>query len=107
MTHRAPRSPKPRAVIGSPWFVRKAVYLIVGLVGLIAVAFGIVSPEQADSWLAQAASLGAALGGFYAGVNTGPASDESPAQEIARNTPGGGGLPDGFTAYPGEVTYAD
>lgn len=107
MTHRAYSNPKPRAVIGSPWFVRKAVYLIVGLVGLVAVAFGIVSPEQADSWLAQAGSLAAVLGGFLAGVNTGPASDESPAAEIARTVGAGGGLPDGFTAYPQEVNRAD
>ena len=43
MTHRATTT-TPRAVIGSPWFIRKAVYLAVGLVGLVAVAFGIVSP---------------------------------------------------------------
>ena len=105
MTHRA--NTTPRAVIGSPWFIRKAVYLAVGLVGLVAVAFGIVSPEQADSWLAQAGSLAAVLGGFLAGANTGPASDESPAQEIARRQPAPGGLPDGFTAYPGEVGRAN
>ena len=106
MTHRATTT-TPRAVIGSPWFIRKAVYLAVGLVGLVAVAFGLVSPEQADSWLAQAGSLAAVLGGFLAGANTGPASDESPAQEIARRQPAPGGLPDGFTAYPGEVGRAD
>lgn len=108
MTHRIPaQAPKPRAVIGTPWFIRKAVYLIVGVVGLVAVAFGLVSPEQADSWMAQAGSLAAVLGGFMSAAYTGPASDKTPAEEIAENLPQPTGLPDGFTAYPQEVGDAD
>lgn len=86
MTNRIVK-PKPRAIVATPWFIRKTFYLVVGVVGLISVAFGIASPDQVDNWLAQAASLGATLGGFYAGVNTGRASDETPAQEAARLAP--------------------
>lgn len=76
----------PRAVIGTPWFIRKAVYLIVTLVGLVAVIFGWVTPGDVDMWLTQVGSLAAVVGGGMAAMNTGRASDKSPAQEIADNT---------------------
>ena len=109
MTHRT-STQKPRAIVGTPWFIRKAIYVVVGLVGLVAVAFGIVSPEQADGWLAQAGSLAAVLGGFLAGANTGRASDETPAQEMARINPQP--VPPAFDSYDAlrdelGVNYAD
>lgn len=86
MTHRI-SNVKPRAVIGTPWWVRLAVYVAVAIVGLVLTALGIVQPEQVDSWLGQVGSLAALIGGLLAAVNTGRASDMSPAQEVAQNTP--------------------
>lgn len=88
MTHRV-SNVKPRAVIGTPWWVRLAVYVAVAIVGLVLTALGIVQPEQVDSWLGQVGSLAALIGGLLAAVNTGRASDLSPAQEIAQKTPAG------------------
>ena len=76
--HYATPAPKPRAVIGTPWWIRLAVYVIVATVGLALVAFGIVSPEQVDGWLGQTGGLAALIGGLLAAVNTGRESDEAP-----------------------------
>ena len=75
----------PRAVIGTPWFIRKAIYLVVTVVGLVAVVLGWVTPGDVDMWLSQAGSLAAVVGGGMAAVSTGRASDKSPAEEIADN----------------------
>ena len=75
----------PRAVIGTPWFIRKAIYLVVTVVGLVAVVLGWVTPGDVDAWLTQVGSLAAVVGGGMAAMNTGRASDKSPAQEIADN----------------------
>lgn len=102
MTHRIPaQAPKPRAVIGTPWFVRKAVYVAVTIVGLVAVVFGWVQPDQVDQWLTQAGSLAAIIGGGMAAMNTGWESDEKP---VAVEAPAPLGA---FTAYPHEVHNAD
>ena len=85
MIHRTTST--PRAVIGTPWWVRLAVYVVVATVGLVLTALGIVRPEQVDSWLGQVGSLAALIGGLLAAANTGPASDMSPAEEIAANKP--------------------
>jgi len=77
-------APKPRAIVGTPWWVRLAVYVTVAIVGLALTALGIVQPEQVDGWLGQTGGLAALIGGLLAAVNTGRASDESPADEIAR-----------------------
>lgn len=111
MTHRLKTSPKPRAIVASPWYIRKAVYVVVMIVGLVAVAFGWAEPDQVDGWvdqlstvLAQLGPLAAIIGGLVAGVHTGPASDKSPAEEIADNLPAAPApAHDGFTAYPDEV----
>ena len=78
-------SPKPRAVIGSTWAVRKAVYAATLIAGILAVAFGLVDQATADSWAAHAGTISTALvgliamlGGGLATVNTGPESDEAP-----------------------------
>lgn len=103
MTHRVSRSaPTPRAVIGTPWWLRLLIYVIVAVVGLVLTALGIVRPEQVDSWLGQVGSLAALVGGLLASANTGRASDLSPAEEIAARTAPAPTF-DGFTAYPGEV----
>lgn len=73
----------PRAVIGTPWFIRKTIYLIVTLVGLVAVVLGWVTPGDVDVWLTQVGSLAAVVGGGMAAMNTGRASDQTPAEEIA------------------------
>lgn len=114
MTHSTTRTaPKPRAVIGTPWFIRKAVYVIVTIVGLVCVLLGWVQPDQVDNWVTQASiiaaqlgPLAAIIGGGMAAMNTGWESDERPvgADNIAAQPP----APyDGFTAYPQEVHRAD
>lgn len=74
-THRAP---KPRAVIGTPWWIRLAIYVVVAIVGLVLTVFGIVQPAQVDSWLGQTGGLAALIGGLIAAANTGKESDEAP-----------------------------
>lgn len=103
MSHRiVGTAPKPRAVIGTPWFIRKAVYAVVTIIGLVAVVLGWVQPDQVDQWVAQAGSLAAIIGGGMAAINTGWESDEKPvAVEVAAPSL------DGFTAYPQEVGHAD
>ncbi|MCT1450656.1 hypothetical protein [Corynebacterium sp. p3-SID1194] len=108
MTHRVPRSaPKPRAVIGTPWVVRKAIYLVATLVGLAAVVLGWAQPDQVDQWVAQAGSLAAIIGGGMAAMNTGWESDEKPVGVDVAAAPAPAYEPepvyDGFTAYPDEV----
>lgn len=106
MTHRVENS-KPRAVVATPWWVRLATYVTVAIIGLVATALGIAQPDDVDQWLGQVGSLAALIGGLLAAAHTGKASDETPAEEIARLNPAGG-VPDGFTAYPDEVvTDAD
>lgn len=109
MTHRRTRAPKPRAVIGTPWFIRKAVYAVATLVGLAAVVLGWVQPDQVDQWVAQAGSLAAIIGGGMAAINTGWESDEKPVGVDVVPVPAPTPAPvhDGFTAYPDEVGYAD
>lgn len=113
MTHHV-ETATPRAVIGTPWFIRKAVYVIATVIGLVAVVLGWATPGDVDSWLHQASliaeqlvPLAAIIGGGMAAMNTGEASDKSPAQEIASNQTSAGSLPAGFTAFPGEVQRAD
>lgn len=91
MTHRV-NTTTPRAVIGTPWFIRKAVYVIVTIIGLVCVLLGVAQPDQVDTWLHQASliaeqlgPLAAVIGGGMAAMNTGRASDKSPAEEIADN----------------------
>lgn len=115
MTHRKPRTaPKPRAVIGTPWFIRKAVYVIVTIVGLVCVLLGVVQPDQVDNWVAQASMiaaqlgpLAAVIGGGMAAMNTGWESDEKPVGVDAAAAPAPRPTYDGFTAYPQEVHRAD
>lgn len=82
-------NPKPRAVIGTPWFVRLALYVLVALVGLVLTVLGIAQPEQVDSWLGQTGSIAALIGGLLAAANTGKESDEKPvAVEVPAPTVG-------------------
>lgn len=71
-------APKPRAVIGTPWWIRLAIYVAVAGTGLVLTVLGIAQPEEVDSWLAQTGSLAAMIGGLIAAVNTGRESDEAP-----------------------------
>ena len=91
-------APKPRAVIGTPWWIRLAVYVVVAAVGLALVAFGIVSPDEVDGWLGQTGGLAALIGGALAAVNTGRESDEAPVGVVIEQpaTP----APDTPTALP-------
>lgn len=91
MTHRVDTT-TPRAVIGTPWFIRKTIYVVVTIIGLVCVLLGVAQPDQVDGWLdqvsliaAQLGPLAAVIGGGMAAMNTGAASDKSPAQEIADN----------------------
>ena len=76
-----------RAVVATPWWVRLATYVIVAIIGLVATALGVVQPDQVDQWLGQVGSLAALIGGLMAATHTGRASDETPAQEMARLNP--------------------
>lgn len=104
-------APKPRAVIGTPWFIRKAIYATVTIVGLVAVVLGWVQPDQVDLWVTQAGSLAAIIGGGMAALNTGWESDEKPVGVEIATAPAPVHEPqpvyDGFTAYPQEVHHAD
>ena len=109
MTHRN-IAPKPRAVIGTPWFIRKVIYVVTAIVGLVAVALGFVQPGQVDQWLTQAGSLAAVIGGLMAAMNTGWESDEKPVGvpvPAPAPKPAPAEVYDGFTAYPDEVHHAD
>lgn len=77
------RNAKPRAVIGTPWFIRLGIYTLVALVGLVLTVLGIAQPEQVDSWLGQTGSIAALIGGLLAAVNTGRESDEKPVAVTA------------------------
>ena len=80
-------SPKPRAVIGTPWWIRLAIYVAVAVVGLVLTVLGAVQPEQVDAWLGQVGSVAALIGGLLAAVNTGRESDEKPvAVEVPATT---------------------
>lgn len=76
-----------RAVVATPWWVRLATYVTVAIIGLVATALGVAQPDQVDQWLTQVGSLAALIGGLMAAVHTGRASDETPAQEMARLNP--------------------
>lgn len=76
-----------RAVVATPWWVRLATYVTVAIIGLVATALGVAQPDQVDQWLGQVGSLAALIGGLMAAVHTGRASDETPAQEMARLNP--------------------
>ena len=71
-------NPKPRAVIGSPWWLRLALYVLVAVVGLVLTVLGLAQPEQVDAWLGQVGSVAALIGGLLAAANTGRESDEKP-----------------------------
>ncbi|ART22308.1 hypothetical protein CBE89_13075 [Corynebacterium striatum] len=81
MTHRISKSSKARAVMATPWWIRLAIYVAVGLVGLVLTILGIVEPSQVDSWLGQAGGIAAFIGGMLAAVHTGRASDEPAAED--------------------------
>ena len=76
--HARTTAPKPRAVIGTPWWIRLAIYVVVAVAGLVLTVLGVAQPEQVDSWLGQTGSIAALVGGLLAAVNTGRESDEKP-----------------------------
>lgn len=78
---------KPRAVIGTPWWIRLAIYVVVAVAGLILTVLGIAQPGQVDSWLGQTGGLAALIGGLVATVNTGRESDEKPVGIPTTPTP--------------------
>lgn len=92
------------SAVGTPWFIRQAIYLVTLVVGLVAVVFGIASPGDVDAVLSQVASVAAVLGGGLAAANTGRESDEGPkvievpvvpAEDVPERDP--------FTAFPEEI----
>ena len=102
-------APKPRAVIGTPWWIRLAVYVVVAAVGLALVAFGIASPEQVDGWLGQTGGLAALIGGALAAVNTGRESDEAPVGVVIDQpaTPEPEDAPTSLPVYTGPTTAGE
>ena len=65
-----------------PWFIRRAVYAIVGVVLLVAAGFGLIDEGQIDT-IAASPILGA-LVAFLASAKTNPGSDSTvTAQDVA------------------------
>lgn len=85
--HAHPTAPKPRAVIGTPWWIRLAIYVVVAVAGLVLTVLGVAQPEQVDSWLGQTGSIAALVGGLLAAVNTGRESDEKPVSVAVPDNP--------------------
>lgn len=75
-----------RAVVATPWWIRTAIYILVAIAGLVATAVGWVTPDVADGWQTHVPGIAAMIGGLVAALHTGRASDETPAEEIARRT---------------------
>lgn len=74
-THTAKDSRKSR---WEPWLIRRIAYTAVALVLLVAVGFGVITPEQSEAWLGNAdKALGilASLGLLGAAVKANPGSD--------------------------------
>lgn len=68
----------PRAIISSPWWIRKLFYILVAIGGLVAAAFGWVSPEQVDAWPQQVGPVVTFLVGLIAATQTNKYSDWAP-----------------------------
>lgn len=65
-----------------PWFIRRAVYAVVGVVLLVAAGFGLIDEGQIDT-IAASPILGA-LVAFLASAKTNPGSDSTvTAQDVA------------------------
>ena len=65
-----------------PWFIRRAVYAVVGVVLLVAAGFGLIDEGQIDT-IAASPILGA-LVAFLASAKTHPGSDSTAtAQDVA------------------------
>lgn len=80
-THTIKDSKKSR---WEPWLIRRIAYTAVALLLLVAVGFGLITPEQSDAWLGNADKiLGiiAGLGLFGAAIKANPGSDV-PLSEI-------------------------
>ena len=61
-----------------PWLIRRIAYTAIALILLVAVGFGVITPEQSDAWLGNAdKALGilASLGLLGAAVKANPGSD--------------------------------
>lgn len=67
----------------SPWWIRRAAYLIIGVVGLIAAGFGLIDEGQLDSLTAS--PLLATVVGFIAAAFTHQGSDSTvTADDVAK-----------------------
>lgn len=62
-------------VVGTPWFIRLGVYVVVALTGLVLTVVGMVNPDTVNGWLDNTGSLAALIGGLLAAANTGKHSD--------------------------------
>lgn len=63
-----------------PWLIRRIAYTAIALLLLVAVGFGVITPEQSDAWLSNAdKALGilVSLGLLGAAVKANPGSDLS------------------------------
>ena len=72
----------PQAVVGTPWWIRLAIYVSVATIGLVMTVLGMAQPEQVDGWLTQSGSIAALIGGLLAAANTGRASDTGRATQL-------------------------
>ena len=65
-----------------PWFIRRAVYAVVGVVLLVAAGFGLIDEGQIDT--ITASPILGALGAFLASAKTNAGSDSTvTAQDVA------------------------
>lgn len=95
----------------TPWWVRLAVYVAVGVFGLVLTLLGLVEPSTVDGWLAHTGGLSAFICGLLASTHTGRSSDkkveEVQAAPTAAPTPVESSLPvHGLPTSAGD-TYAD
>lgn len=68
--------------IKQPWFIRRVIYLIVGIVGIVLAGFGIIDEGQIDA--ISASPLLGTIAGFIAAAFTHQGSDSTvTAQDVA------------------------
>lgn len=68
--------------IKKPWFIRRVIYLIVGIVGIVLAGFGIIDEGQIDA--ISASPLLGTIAGFIAAAFTHQGSDSTvTAQDVA------------------------
>lgn len=77
-----------RRLAANPWWIRKLIYVIVAVIGLVATGVGWATDGQVDGWLENVGTIAAAVGGILAAVYTGRNSDNrKPVVTSPRDVP--------------------